>query len=126
MTLRSLSDLVNDDVALVRRGRYLSTSFIVGIGEDDWLVTVENGKIADVTTPPPLMASSAFAIRASKSVWDAFWKPFPAPGYHDIFAMLPKGIATIDGTLLPLMQNLQYFKDIIAVMRDDKGDENGG
>ena len=47
MTLRSLSNLVNDDVALVRRGRYLSTSFIVGIGEDDWLVTVENGKIAD-------------------------------------------------------------------------------
>jgi hypothetical protein len=40
--------------------------------------------------------------------------------------MLPKGIATIDGTLLPLMQNLQYFKDIIAVMRGDKGDENGG
>ena len=34
MILRSLSDLVNDDVALVRRGRYLSTSFIVGIGED--------------------------------------------------------------------------------------------
>jgi hypothetical protein len=24
------------------------------------------------------------------------------------------------------MQNLQYFKDIIAVMRGDKGDENGG
>jgi len=24
------------------------------------------------------------------------------------------------------MQNLQYFKDIIAKLRDGKGDENGG
>ena len=117
MTLRSLADLVNDDVALLRRGRYLSTSFIVGIGKDDWLVTVENGEIADVKTPPPLMASSAFAIRASKSVWDALWKPFPAPGYHDIFAMTKSGEMTIDSDLYPMMANLQYLKDILAAPR---------
>jgi hypothetical protein len=50
----------------------------------------------------------------------------PPRDYHDIFAMLPKQIARIDGELLPLMQNLQYFKDIITKLRDGKGDENGG
>jgi hypothetical protein len=32
--------------------------------------------------------------------------------------MLPKGLAKIDGDLLPLMQNLQYFKDVIASPRE--------
>ena len=58
--------------------------------------------------------------------WAKHWQAVPPRDYHDIFAMLPKGILAIDGTLLPLMQNLQYFKDIIAVMRGDKGDKNGG
>ncbi len=31
--------------------------------------------------------------------------------------MLPKGLARIDGDLVPLMQNLQYFKDVIAAPR---------
>jgi hypothetical protein len=39
--------------------------------------------------------------------------------------MLPKQIAKIDGRLEPLMQNLQYFKDIIAKMRKEEGDTNG-
>ena len=31
--------------------------------------------------------------------------------------MLPKGLARLDGDLVPLMQNLQYFKDVIASLR---------
>ena len=32
-------------------------------------------------------------------------------------SMFAAGIATIDGDLLPFMQNLQYFKDLLAVLR---------
>jgi len=34
--------------------------------------------------------------------------------------MLSKKIVKIEGNILPLMQNLQYFKDIIASIRNDK------
>jgi len=70
--------------------------------------------------------TGSFSIRASKDSWYKHWQVTPPRDYHDIFAMLPKQIARIDGDLLPLMQNLQYFKDIIAKLRDGKGDENGG
>ena len=32
--------------------------------------------------------------------------------------MLAAGILKIDGDLLPLIQNLQYFKDVLAAPRD--------
>mgnify|MGYP003660040338 FL=1 len=31
--------------------------------------------------------------------------------------MVAAGLATLDGELLPLMQNLQYFKDLLAAPR---------
>ena len=51
------------------------------------------------------------------AVWEEHWRPMPKRDYHDIWSMLPKGLATIDGDLLPLIQNLQYFKDVIASLR---------
>ncbi len=42
----------------------------------------------------------------------------PRRDYHDVWSMLPKGLARIDGDLVPLMQNLQYFKDVIAAPRE--------
>jgi hypothetical protein len=41
----------------------------------------------------------------------------PRRDHHDLWAMLAARIATIDGDLLPLMQNLQYFKDVLAAPR---------
>ena len=38
-----LSEWVNADAALVRRGRYLSTTFLIEVGEVAWLITVHEG-----------------------------------------------------------------------------------
>ena len=99
---------------------------IVGVGDDDYLITISAGKITDIRQRHLPTDTGSFSIRASKDSWDKHWQVTPPRDYHDIFAMLPKQIARIDGELLPLMQNLQYFKDIIAKLRDGKGDENGG
>ena len=40
-----LADRVNADAALVRRGRYLSTRFLVGVGDAEWLPAVPEGRI---------------------------------------------------------------------------------
>lgn len=117
MTFRNLAELVNGNDALVRRGRYLTTTFVVGVGDTDWLISIANGRVADVLSPPPLMKSSRFAIRGSEAAWEAFWQDMPAPGFHDIFAMTKAGHMTIEGDLHPLMANLQYVKDVLAAPR---------
>ena len=116
-TLNSLPKIVNQNDALVRLGRFLSLSFIIGIGNDDWLIELKDGKIASVTSPPKLMSSSSFSVRAPAPAWKAHWETLPAPGYHDIFAMIKSGHMTITGHLQPLMANLRYVKEVLAAPR---------
>lgn len=112
-----IRDRVNADDALVRRGRYVSLSFLVGVGEEDYVVTIEQGRVASVERRSLATGTGRFTIRAAAPVWNEFWKPLPKRSHHDLWAMLAAGIAKIDGDLLPLMQNLQYFKDVLAAPR---------
>lgn len=112
-----LPEWVNADVALVRRGRYLSTTFLVEAGDTSWLVTVHEGRVARVERGPFLMREWAFAIRASAEAWRRFWEPVPAPGFHDLFALTKGGHARVEGDLRPLMANLRYVKDLLALPR---------
>jgi hypothetical protein len=41
----------------------------------------------------------------------------PEPGWHDLFALTKRGTASFEGDLRPLLQNLQYFKDLLALPR---------
>jgi len=63
--LARLPEWVNADAALVRRGRYLSTIFLVEVGDTAWLVTVHEGRVTRVERGPFLMREWAFAVRAS-------------------------------------------------------------
>ena len=42
--LERLPEWVDADAGLVRRGRYLSTVFLVEVGDTAWLVTVHAGR----------------------------------------------------------------------------------
>jgi len=115
--IERLSELVNVDEALVRRGRFLTTDFLVEVGETAYHVSVERGRIASVTRGPVLMRPWRFAIRAPEDAWREFWQPVPRPGYHDLFALTRFGRARIEGDLQPLMANLRYIKDVLAAPR---------
>ena len=41
----------------------------------------------------------------------------PAPGFYDLLGMSKVGRARIEGNLVPLMGNLQYIKDLVALPR---------
>jgi hypothetical protein len=116
-SILSLPGLVNGDADLVRRGRYLTATFLVEAGDAQFLVRVVEGRIGAVEAGPFLMRSWTFALRASDEAWRRFWEPVPAPGYHDLFAMKKAGVARIEGDLVPLMANLRYVKDVIASPR---------
>ncbi len=115
--LENLEDRVNGDAALVRRGRWVDLTFLLGIGAADYLVTIRGGRVARIAPRRLATDSGRFAIRAAAATWDEHWRALPRRDYHDIWSMLPKGLARIDGDLVPLMQNLQYFKDVIAAPR---------
>lgn len=117
MTLAGLADIVNANDALVRRGRHLTTGFIVGIGDTDWLIEIDHGRVTAVTPDPSLMTSVQFTIRAQDSVWEAFWQHLPRPGFHDVFAMTKSGAMAIEGDFHPFMANLRYFKELLAAPR---------
>lgn len=115
--LLSLPSLVNHDAALVRRGRCCSTSLMVAAGSVPLYLSIDEGKVRDVTCGPLLMRSWRFAIRADADAWGRFWQPLPEPGFHDLLAMTRFGRATIEGDLQPLMANLRYFKEVLEAPR---------
>ena len=113
----SIPDLVNADAGLVRRGRYCSATFLLEAGETAYLVHVHEGRVTALERGPFLMRPWTFAIRASAEAWGRFWEPVPAPGYHDLFAMKKRGVASVEGDIIPLMVNLRYLKDLISAPR---------
>ncbi|MGH6738469.1 MAG: alpha/beta fold hydrolase, partial [Bradyrhizobium sp.] len=86
-----------------------------------YLVKIIEGRIVSVTPGPFVTPNYSFALRAPKNEWEMFWKPMPAPGYSDIFALFKRGKFTIEGDLHPFMANLLYIKDLLASPRQAAG-----
>lgn len=117
--LAVLPDIINHKNDLVRRGQYVSLRFLVEIGEKGFLVDIDKGRVTSVQTGPFVMPSWTFALRASADAWARFFEPVPAPGYHDLFALLKSRQLKIEGNLHPFMANLRYFKEIFSAVREE-------
>jgi hypothetical protein len=117
--IERLPDLVNADAHLVRRGRFLSTTFMMEIGEKKYLVKIIEGHVVSVTQGPFVTPNFSFALRAPRDEWDMFWEKVPKPGHNDIFALFKRGKLTIEGDLHPFMANLLYIKDVLAAPRKE-------
>ena len=118
LDLTGLDSNVNADPALVHRGRWVNLTFTLGIDDIDYLITIQKGKIVNITQRKLQTKAGRFSIRAAAQSWHKHWQKIPQRDYHDLFAMLAKDIVNIDGDLVPLMQNLQYFKDVISKNRE--------
>lgn len=119
--LGRLPELVNDNVALVRRGKTLTGEFLVQADDVPVHIRVAEGRIETVETGPFRMRSWRFAIRAEASAWARHWETMPAPGYHDVIAMTRLGVARLEGDLQPLMAHLRYVKEVLAAPRNAAG-----
>ncbi len=115
--VQSLPELVNDDEALVRRGRFLSVDFMIEIGRTPYYISIRDGRIATLDSGPLLMRPWTFALRGDKNAWRTFWRRFPPPHWHDVFAMAKAGEMRIEGDIYPFMSNLLYFKALLSAPR---------
>ena len=109
--------LLEQDPALIRRGRFLDCDCLLGPMDRPFHVAIRAGKIADFTPAPVLMRSWRFAYRATPEAWAQYWQPVPRPGWHDLLSLTKRGEAVLEGDLHPFMANLQYFKDVLALPR---------
>lgn len=112
-----LPTLLSADSDLLRRGRWLTVECRVDIGSEPFFLSLRDGALSAFERGAKLMRSTAFAFRASDEAWANYWKKMPDPGWHDLFALTKRGAASIDGDLRPFLQNLQYFKDLLALPR---------
>ena len=113
----TIRDAVNADVRLLHRGRYVDAVVLLGVGDALWRLDIRRGRVEAADTGPFVMPSSTFRLSAPEGEWRAFWEPVPAPGHHDIFAMLKRRVLAAEGDLHPLMANLFYFKALLASPR---------
>ena len=115
--IEALKQRVNDDAGLVRRGRFLTTTFLLEIGATAWLISIFEGKIISVTKGPFVMPSSSFALRAPEEEWQKFWSRRPPPGSNDLLALVRRRVLKTEGNLQIFMANLRYFKEALAKLR---------
>lgn len=112
-----LPDLFAADTDLLRRGRWVDVEFRVDVGDQPFFLAFLKGELAAFEQGALLMRSSAFTVRATDEAWTRHWQAVPAPGWHDLFALTKRGAASMEGDFRPLMQNLQFFKDLLALPR---------
>jgi hypothetical protein len=112
-----LPQLLAEDNDLIRRGRWLIVDCRIDVGSEPFFLSIRDGALAVLDRGSRLMRSSTFVFRATDDAWTAFWKPIPQPGWHDLFALTKRGAAAMEGDLRPLLQNLQYFKDLLSLPR---------
>jgi len=117
----AVPEFANADPWLLRRGRFLTTDCLIGIGAVSYRLSIEHGRIARCERGPFVMPSWTFAIRGEAEAWARHWEPVPPPHYHDIFALAKRGLLRIEGELHPLMANIFYFKTLLALPRRQTG-----
>jgi len=112
-----LPRLLAADPDLARRARWLTTDCRIDVGSEPFFLAIRDGTLASFERGPRLMRSTAFTVRATDEAWTNHWKPVPEPGWHDLFALTKRGVASMEGDFRPLLQNLQFFKDMLALPR---------
>jgi hypothetical protein len=115
--IEMLEARVNGDEALVRRGRYLTTTFLLEVGPTGWLISIFEGRVMSVTPGPFVMPSSSFVLRAPEAEWEKFWSRRPPPGSNDLMALIKRRVLKAEGDLQIFMANLRYFKEALAKLR---------
>jgi hypothetical protein len=120
--IETLQQLVNADAGLVRRGRFLTTRFLLEVGPSAFLISIHEGRIVQVAQGPFVMPSSSFALRAPAEEWQKFWRRRPPPGSNDLMALIKRRVLKAEGDLQVFMANLRYFKEALAKLRGEGAD----
>lgn len=116
--LQAIPAAINADQEHARRARLLDADVLIGVGGTSFIMTVRSGRLGELEPATRLLRPWTFAIRAEAATWLMHWQNPPKAGWHDIFALSKRGLLTMEGNLVPLMQHLQFVKDVLAAPRN--------
>jgi hypothetical protein len=118
--VKTWQDKVNQDPTMKYVGQYMTTDFLLGFGDDEYLVSVRDGKMERVTDQQTIEDSWSFALRGPRESWEKFIQPVPPPMYNDIWAMAHPlhGRLRMDGDRKVLWQNLHALTWMLDRMRE--------
>lgn len=117
MTPTLLQDAVNADPALIRRGRLVTGTLRIDVGDEQWFLDIVAGRIESASTGPRIMPTTRLVLSASPEEWEQFWRQDPRPGHHDVMALFRRRTLTMNGDTHLFMSNLRYFKDVLEKPR---------
>ena len=108
---------LEDRPHLLRLGALFTETVLVEIEGAEIYLHFEKGRLVSVMPGPSRKTPWRFALRTDRAALEAFWRPRPAPGFHDIFGLVKIGRGRIDGDILALVKNLRFFKEFMALPR---------
>lgn len=103
----------NADDWLAHRGRWVNTTFLLRKGEEEYLITLQAGRVQRIQPGPHVMPRSTFALVAGEDAWQRFWAQAPQPRFHDLMAMVKFKTLRVEGDPTIFMSNLLYFKELV-------------
>jgi hypothetical protein len=106
---------------LLRLGQLFSETVLLEVDGSEFYLGFDRGSLSNLTVGPSRKTPWRFALRVDGEALAHFWQDAPAPGFHDIFALVKIGRARIDGDILALVKNLRFFKEFMALGR--RGEE---
>lgn len=117
--LRALPQRVEALPGLLARGRLLDFTLMIEAQGQQWLLPICSGQVSAVKAGPFVMPAFDVALRADMSEWSAFLQDTPAPGHHDLMALVKRRALRIDGNAGLVMGNLFYFKALLCLLREN-------
>lgn len=99
------------------RGRRFTAEMLLEADAQTFRLSFQAGRLVALEEGAGLLRSWDFALRADAEAWLQHWRTTPPPGFHDFFAMAKFGRLRMEGDLHPLMANLQFVKDVVALPR---------
>lgn len=126
----SYQEIVNADPEMTLHGRdAFDENFVVGIGEEHFLVEMHGGEVQDVRTPG-LDDSWSFGVVGERNAWEQFVEEVPPPHHNEVFASFYRtavkgedGYFDLIGNHKTIFQNFRPFQRALDLMRTA---HNGG
>ena len=117
-TLRQIQTELEHQPHLHRLGALFSETVLIKVDAQEFYLIFDKGRIERIVEGPSKKTPYRFGLITDSAALAEFWTATPAPGFHDIFAMVKIGRAEIVGDMLLLVKNLRFFKDVLALGRE--------
>jgi hypothetical protein len=104
---------------LLRLGRLFSNTVLFEVDGAEFYLFFRDGRLTGIEEGPSRQTPWRFGLRLQGDALARFWEPIPRPGYHDLFGLVKLGLGRIDGDILELVRNLRFFKEFLALGREE-------